>query len=166
MRAPARLFAQATVAVVVVVTVASGPLVGGVSFTDERITAMDVAPGDATVGDVGFPETVVLTYEGDGRYRHEGAPPRVPFDRVSQGDVQVTYGLLVPALNTSRSVTQVVSGPTSDETVVVDFYDFVPGEPVASGRYDGTAYVALVTEGQNELVAKETVPVEVRNGTR
>lgn len=160
-----RVMAHVSVAVVVVVTVASGPLVGSVSFTDERITAMDVAPGEATVGDVAFPEAVTLTYEGDGRYQYEGAPPRVPFERVAGGDVQLTYGLLVPALNISRSVTRIVSGPMTDETVVVEFYSLVPGDPIASGQYEGTVYVALITEGEDELVAKATVPVEVKNGT-
>jgi hypothetical protein len=162
---PTRLTAWATVAIVVLVTASSGPVVGGVSFVDERITAMDVAPGNATVGEISFPERVTLIYEGDGRYRYDAAALRVPFERIRGGDVQLTYGLLVPELNSSRSVTQIVSGPKTDETVAVDFYDYVSADPVRSGTYEGTAYVALISEGEDDLVAKASVPVEVRNGT-
>jgi len=161
----AGLLARTTVALVLLVTVASGPILGSVSFTEERVTAMDVAPGNATVGDIEFPSNVTLARDGAGRYDYSGTPIRVTFERVTGGDVQLTYGLLVPALNLSQSVTRIVSGPTSDETVTVDYYSYVPGESASPGRYEGTAYVSLVTEGENELVARASVPVEVTNGT-
>jgi hypothetical protein len=159
------LLARATVALVLLVTFASGPILGSVSFTEERITAMDVAPGNATVGEIEFPSNVTLASDGPGRYQYSGTPIRVTFDRITGGDVQLTYGLLVPALNLSQSVTEIVSGPTSDETVTVDYYSYVSGESASPGRYEGTAYVGLVAEGENELVAKGSVPVEVTNAT-
>jgi hypothetical protein len=161
----AGLLAGGAVALVVLVTVASGPILGSVSFTEKRVTAMDVAPGNATVGDIDFPSNVTLALDGEGRYAYSGTPIGVTFERITGGDVQLTYGLLVPALNVSQSVTQIVSGPTTDETVTVEYYSYVPGESAGPGRYEGTAYVALVTEGENELVAKTTLPVEVQNAT-
>jgi hypothetical protein len=162
----AGLLARGTVALVLLVTVASGPILGSVSFTEQRVTAMDVAPGNATVGEIDFPTNVTLAADGDGRYRYSGTPIRVTFERITGGDVQLTYGLLVPALNVSQSVTQIVSGPTADETVTVEYYSYVRGERVTPGRYEATAYVSLVEEGENELVARETVSVEVSNATR
>ena len=161
----AGLLARGTVALVFLVMFASGPILGSVSFTEQRVTAMDVAPGNATVGSIDFPSNVTLTADGEGRYRYSGTPTRVTFERITGGDVQLTYGLLVPALNLSQSVTQIVSGPTGDQTVTVEYYSYVPGEPATSGQYEATAYVSLVAEGENELVAKQSVPVEVTNGT-
>jgi hypothetical protein len=162
----AGLLARGVVVLVLVVTFASGPILGSVSFTEPRVTAMDVAPGNATVDSIDFPSNVTLAPDGDGRYRYSGTPIRVSFERITGGDVQLTYGLLVPALNVSQSVTQIVSGPTTDETVTVEYYSYVPGDRAMPGDYEATAYVSLIEEGENELVARQTVPVEVTNGTR
>lgn len=155
-----RAVVAATVAVVIGVTVVSGPLVG-VSLTDERSFAPGSGATNVTVETV--PDTASLTRAnyGSGPYTLRLDPARVRVSAVS-GQPTIAYELAVDGLNHSRtSVTFLDDGYEGRYDLTFSPSTISP-ERVDRERYSGTVRVYVYDERSDRLLVERDVSIEVK----
>ena len=96
------------VAVILLVTVLSGPLIGAVHFTQPNLA--EPSGGNATFGAASLPDAADLSYEGSDGYRLLAPDGEIEIEDISGGDLSLTYRLVVPELNYSVGRTYVING--------------------------------------------------------
>jgi hypothetical protein len=155
-----RVVVAVTVAVILGVTVVSGPLVG-ISLTDDE--AFAPGSGSVTASVESLPETATLTRAnyGSGPYTLRIAATRLHVANVT-GQPTVAYEVAVDGLNHSRT----------SVTFLDDSYDgrydltFAPStlepERVTQQEYNGTVRVYVYDERSDRLLAERNVTIEVQ----
>jgi hypothetical protein len=150
-----------TVALVLGVTVLSGPAIGLVDLTQPRYDMSGLGEGNATVDQIDAPSAVTLErgYQSESYYLLV-PDARTKFASIS-GKPTVAYGVEIPDLGYSRSTTHFLSG---DETGWVEFSlseDTLRNRTVSADRYDGRLTLVLRASDGKTVLHNETVPVEV-----
>jgi hypothetical protein len=151
------------VAVVVITTLASGPLVGAVDLTgDERFDASAIGSGQATVTDVTFPDGATIEAGGFGTdaYYLRVPPANAVVTNVS-GRPMLTYGIAIEELGFTRSSVHFV-GERQAEAIELTISDeaFEP-ERITRSHYDATLTAVLRYDGVDRTVGARNVTVEV-----
>jgi len=156
-----RVLVSLTAALVLTVTVLSGPAIGLADLTQPRYDMSGLGEGNATVDRVEAPSTVTLErgYQSESYYLVV-PPARAHFASLS-GKPTVAYGIEIPELGYSRSTTHFLSG---GETGWVEFSiaeDTLRNRTVSADRYDGQLTLVLRTSGEKTVVHNGSVSVEV-----
>ncbi|PSQ03365.1 hypothetical protein BRC92_07055 [Halobacteriales archaeon QS_4_69_31] len=154
-----RLVVYASVALMVALTVLSGPVVGAVDLTTPVVHGA-VGEGNVTVESVEAPATARI----DRGLQSESYYLKVPDTRVRASSITgkpvVSYRIEIPGLNYTRSTAHFLD---SDDAGVVAFSiaeDTLGSDRVDAERYGGR--IRLVVRGTTEWVVYEgTVTVEV-----
>ncbi|MCY4731531.1 hypothetical protein KY092_13305 [Natronomonas gomsonensis] len=155
-----RAVVAATIAVVIGVSVASGPLVG-LSLTDEQSFAPGSGTANVTVETV--PDTATLTQSnyGSGPYTLRLDPARIRVSTVS-GQPTIAYELAVEGLNHSRtSVTFLDDGYEGRYDLAFSPSTIAP-DRVDETRYDGMVRVYVYDERSDRLLVERNVTIEVK----
>jgi hypothetical protein len=159
---PARAAVALAVGIILALTLASGPLVGAVDFSQERYSTEGLGQGNATVSAVELPSTV--TFE-QGRYGAGAYNLRVPDARIRLEDVRgkptVAYTVEVDELAYSRSTTSFLS-PDSEGwlTLSIDQKPFDPSE-IQNDSYQGRLEIVLRGSGNETLLGAKNVTITV-----
>jgi len=156
-----RVLVYATAAVIVGVTVLSGPAIGLVDLTTPRYDMSGLGEGNATVDEVELPSSVAI----DRGYQSQSYYLTVPDARIHlaaiDGKPTVAYGIDIPALGYSRSTTHFLSDGDTGWASLSLREDTLADDAVDADGYDGTLSLVLRDSGGKTLVANRTVPVEV-----
>lgn len=155
-----RIALYASIAVILTVTVLSGPAVGLVDLTTPRF-GDNIGQGNATVEEVDAPTTARL----DRGFQSESYTLKVPDARIYaaaiDGQPVVSYRISIPEMGYSRSTAHFV-GPEDTGWVELS----ITGDTLAQDRVAGPAYngtISVIVRGTDEHVVYEgNVTVEVR----
>lgn len=116
-----RQWIRIVVGTILLLTVVSGPLVPGVSFTRAQ-EETDFGNGTAQISEVEFAETAViepLRFGGDA-YILDMPPTRIAVDEVS-GNPLVTYKISISSMNTTLIQTYQLSPEDTNQRVQLQF---------------------------------------------
>ncbi|WP_225333984.1 hypothetical protein [Halomicrobium urmianum] len=148
-------------ALIVATALASGPLVGGVDFTQSQATT-GLGEGSATVANATLPADVA--FEG-GRFGTEGyrlsvPPADVEFASIT-GRPVLAYRVVVPALDYARVSSSILS-PDNEGRFAAQFEGgTVDRERIDCDRYDGRLELLLRSGTDERTVATRRVVIEV-----
>jgi hypothetical protein len=157
-----RAAVYATVTLIVVVTVASGPLVGAVTVPEGGVSGPDPGTGNATVSVVSVPDRVTLepgAYDTDVYYLE--VPDAVVDISAATGKPVLTYSLSVPELRSRSSVFFLRAGERGQKKLTMDRLSFDPAA-VDQERYTGELRLVLRGSGGEVTLYSEPVTVDVR----
>lgn len=164
MRELTRVAPTATVLLVVVLSVASGPLVAPIDFTaaDER-NAAGLGSGSLSATVLSVPEEDVRL-ERD-RFGSEVYYLRVPdatvrLDRV-EGQPLIVYKIRIPALGTTRGTTKFLNPDHSGNLTLSVSETSIEADRVDRDRYAGEILIVARTNDDEEVLYQSTVQVEV-----
>ncbi|MBX0321559.1 hypothetical protein EGH21_00810 [Halomicroarcula sp. F13] len=146
--------------VVVVTAVVSGPLVPGVTLTQEHDVAY--GEGNATVAGVQFPDRVTVeraSYGQEGYYL-DIPPATVQFTSLS-GSPTVTYRLSVAELGYSRSTVHFLDDGVGKRFEVTLQADSFGADELSRESYAGTLDVVVDDARSRRVVGQRNVTVEV-----
>jgi hypothetical protein len=152
-----------TVALVLAVTLVSGPLVGAVDFTPDR-EQQSFSPGEGTIEAtvVSVPSTVTLdrgSY-GSGAYYLRVPDATVDIESIS-GQPMLIYKLRIPDLGYARGTTHFVDeSHEGRRTVSLERATIEPGK-IGREQYRGELLILVRTNGEDETNARRNVTVEV-----
>lgn len=160
-----RIAVYATVAVVVAVAVASGPLVGAVDLTRERDDPGDAgSPGEGSV-DVtvlSLPDRATLDR---GAYGAAAYTLRVPDARVRLANVtgqpMVVYKIELRELGYSRGTVHFVTADQAGPFSLELERDSLSPDDVTRDRYEGRLTVLVRADGER-IVERAAITVDVR----
>ncbi|GGN86720.1 hypothetical protein [Haloarcula pellucida] len=156
----ARAVVLGVASVVVVTALVSGPLVPGVSLTQERDVAYGT--GNVTVAEVQFPDRVTIeraSFGQDGYYLTV-PPATVRFSTLS-GSPTMVYRLAIDELGYTRSTVHFLSesvGERYEATIQSDSFD---ENELTNETYHGTVGVVVEDSRSRRVVAERAVTVEV-----
>ncbi|MUV88026.1 hypothetical protein GJ631_16060 [Natronomonas sp. CBA1123] len=155
-----RAVVVATVAIVIGVTVASGPLVG-VSLTDEQSFAPGSGTANVTVETV--PDTATLTRAnyGSGPYTLRLDPARIFVSTVS-GQPTVAYELAVDGLNHTRTSVTFIDESYEGRYDLTFAPSTIAPDRVDRERYNGTVRVYVYDERSDRRLVERNVTIEVK----
>jgi hypothetical protein len=154
-----RVAVYATVAVIVAVTVASGPLVGAVTVPEGGVSGPAPGTGNATVSVVSMPDRVTLepgAYDTDVYYLE--VPDAVVDVSAVTGKPVLTYSLSVPELKSRSSVFFLQPGEQGRTELSMDRLSF---DPAAVDREQYTGELRLVLRGSGGKLTLYSEPVVV-----
>jgi len=156
-----RVLVYATVALVLGVTVLSGPAIGLVDLTQPRYDMSGLGEGNATVDRIDAPSTVTLErgYQSESYYLLV-PDARARFASIS-GKPTVAYGIEIPELGYSRSTTHFLSGGATGWIEFSLAEDTLADGTVSADRYDGRLTLVLRASDGETVLHNETVTVEV-----
>lgn len=153
-----------SVAVIVLVTLASGPLVGAVDFTTEvdRGPSGDTGEGSADVTVLSLPDSATIS---EGRYGSQKSYLRVPDATVDlqnvTGEPLVQYELDIPEMGYSTATTAFLSpGMSGQQTLEITRVAFEPGE-ITRSQYNATLSIALRANGNKTVIQSRAIVIEV-----
>lgn len=153
----------ATIGVMLVVLVVSGPLVGAVDLTPESRSGT-VGDGTATVEVVDDPAADLRVNEGrfgTGVY-YLRIPPAVVDVSAVEGRPRVVYTVTVPALDFQRSESQILhAGTDGRRTISMAPRAFAP-ETVTNESYRAEVLVRVQSFETDRVVYRRNVTVPVR----
>lgn len=153
-----------TVAIVVLVTLVSGPLVGAVDFTDEPDGAT-FAPGsgeiDATV--LSVPERARLEQGsyGSGAYYLRVPAATVDAERIT-GQPMLVYKLRIPALGYTHGTTHFLNGSNAGELSVTLSEGTVDPESIDREQYEGELLLLTRSDAGERTLSRTNVTVDIR----
>ena len=155
-----RAVVAATVAIIIGVSVASGPLVG-LSLTDERSFAPGSGTANVTVETV--PDTATLSQAnyGSGPYTLRLDPARIRVSAVS-GQPTVAYDLAVDELNHTRTSVTFLDESYEGRYDLAFAPSTIAPDRVDGERYDGTVRVYVYDDRGDRLLVERNVTVEVK----
>lgn len=152
------------VALIVAVTVLSGPLVGVVDLTYERGTGLtdEAGSGSVDVAVQSLPDRGTIS---EGRYGSQKFYLRVPDAVVTLSNVTgqplVKYDLDIPGLGLSTGTTAFVTDAAAGrKTLSISQQTFEPDE-LSQDRYDATVSVLVRADGNATVVAERSIVIEV-----
>jgi hypothetical protein len=156
-----RAAVYATAAVIVLVTVASGPLVGAVTVPEGGVSGPAPGTGSATVSVVSMPDRATLEpgQYGTDVYYLEVPDAAVDVSAVT-GQPVLTYSLSVPELKSRSSVFFLRPGEQGRTELSMDRLSFDPGA-VDRERYTGQLRLVLRGSGGETTLYREPVVIEV-----
>lgn len=156
---PERVVLTATVCIIVVVTIVSGPLVG-ISLTSDETFNPGSGSIVATVEDT--PETATLERGSHGSevYYLHGPPIPVQVDQV-RGQPSLTYEIVIPELgHTTASLTFLDKGTKGSIRLEFDPSTIEDDQVVAESYAGKIRVIANDADGERELV-ETNVTIEV-----
>ncbi|WP_276247911.1 hypothetical protein [Haladaptatus sp. YSMS36] len=164
---PERVVASATVLVLLVVTVLSGPLVGAIDLTPAPKESTPEAPIGSGAVDVtvhSIPTDGVALVRG--QYGAESFYLRVPDAQIQVGSVtgqpMVVYKVRIPELGYTHGTTLFLSPEdTGNKSIALQQKALAPGR-VTADEYDAELIVLVRAGGEERELARQPVTVEVR----
>jgi len=155
-----RAFVYGAVALIVGVSVVSGPTVGLVDLTTPRYDTTGLGQGNISVDRVDAPERVELAqgYQSES-YRLEVPDARIRVAAIS-GRPIVAYELAIPALGYDRGTAHFLGDDDGWVTLSLSG-DTLARDRVMQSTYNGTLSVVTRASGTETVVYRERVPVEV-----
>lgn len=151
-----------TVGVILLVTVASGPLVSGYTVPEGGVTGPTPGTGNATVSVLSVPETLTLDRgEYDTGVYYLEVPAAVIDVGAVTGKPVLTYSVGIDSLQTSSSVYFLTPADTGRKRLTVDEEAFDPGE-IDDRRYSGNVRIVLRGDSGSRTVYEGPVTVEVK----
>jgi hypothetical protein len=154
----------AVIALIVGVTLASGPLVGAVDLTHERPEeAFSPGSGSANVTVLSLPERATLTKGkyGAGSYYLEVPDATVRIDSLS-GQPMVVYTLRIRELGYTRSTTHFLeAGMEGSQPLNIERGTLSP-DRIAKNVYAGELLVEVRDDAGERIIETRNVTVEVR----
>lgn len=154
--------AATTAVVVVVVSVASGPLVGAVDLTAEPTAPAPPGVGSADVEVLSVPETIALERAafGGGTFHLDGPPARLSVGAVS-GNPVIEYVVRIPGVGLI-DIHEYHVHETPDRTIGMTFrpMELSPNR-VTGEEYEGTIEIRLQSD-EPAVLYEGPVTVEVR----
>lgn len=165
---PHRIAVYATVAVVVAVAVASGPLVGAVDLTHERTDGGTGPEGslgqgsvDVTVESLPGEATLDRSEYGAAAYTLRVPDARVVLSNVT-GQPMVVYKLKIPAMGYTSGTVHFVTAEHEGAFTLELERDSLAPDGIDRDRYEGTLTVLVRADGER-IVAREPITVVVRD---
>lgn len=155
-----RAVVAVTVALLIGVTVASGPLVG-LSLTDERTFAPGSGTANVTVETAPDTATLTRTNYGSGPYTLRLDPARIRVSAVS-GQPTVAYELAVDGLNHTRTSVTFLDESYEGRYDLAFAPSTISPDRVDGERYDGTVRVYVYDERSDRLLVERNITVEVK----
>lgn len=160
----ARAVVLATVSVVLVVTLLTGPAVGLLTVSSPgTFGGSDLGTGNATISHVTFPDDPTLQA---GRYGTEGYVLRTGDVRVDiahvTGRPMLIYKLEVEGISYTRSSLIVLEPGTTGTRSVQLSRDTLAASAVERDSYPGQLRLVLRGDGPDRVVAAENVTVTVQ----
>ncbi|WP_123537134.1 hypothetical protein [Halosimplex salinum] len=157
----ARVLVYGTAAVILAVTLVSGPAVGFVDLTTPRYDTSGLGEGNATVDRIDAPDSVTL----ERGYQSESYYLTVPDAKIRlaslSGKPTVAYGVDIPAFGYSRSTTHFLSEGTSGWVELSLQSDTLGSDTVTADAYEGTISIVLRDSSGKTVLYEEPVTVEV-----
>ena len=156
-----RAAVYATVAVIVLVTVASGPLVGAVTVPEGGVSGPDPGTGAATVSVVSVPDRATLEpgeYDTDVSYLE--VPDAVVDVSAVTGTPVLTYSLSVPELKSRSSVFFLKPGAEGRMELSMDRLSFDP-DTVDREQYTGRLRLVMRGADGEQTLYERPIVVEV-----
>jgi len=156
-----RAAVYAVVAVIVLVTVASGPLVGAVTVPEGGVSGPAPGTGTATVSVVSVPDRATLepgAYDTDVSYLE--VPDAVVDVSGVTGKPVLTYSLSVPELRSRSSVFFLEPGAEGRTELSMDRLSFDPGA-VDRERYTGQLRLVMRGSGGERTLYEGPIVIEV-----
>jgi len=155
------LFVYATVTLIVVVSVVSGPAMGLVDLTSPRSDTAGLGQGNATVDEVDAPDRVRI----DRGFQSESYRLEVPDARVHLAAVTgrpiLNYRIEIPALGYTRTSSHFLDSD-SDGWTTLTLADATLSESAVSGtRHEGQLSIVVQSNGTGSTVYNRSVVVEV-----
>lgn len=150
-----------TVALILAVTLLSGPVAGVLDLTTPRVDASGAGEGTASIDEVDAPTTATF----DRGYRSESYYLKVPDARVHVAEVTgrplLAYRLDVHAMNYSRTTTHFLE-PGDDGWIALSISrDTFAGDGVTREGYEGSLSIAVRGSGEETVVYSEEIAIEV-----
>lgn len=160
---PARAFAVAVVATILVVTLASGPLVGAVDLTTAEEDPVIPGSGTLNLTVVSVPDTATLDRNafGAATYQLTVGDATVDVHHVT-GNPIVRYKLKIPAMGYTRVTTTFLDADDVGRlTIAFESTALAPAQ-VDRDRYAGELQLATFDDGGTTTHVERNVTVEVR----
>lgn len=156
-----RALVYATVAIVLGVSLLSGPAIGLVDLTTPRYDMSGLGEGNATVDAVETQSTVTLErgYQSESYYLTV-PDARIHFSTLS-GKPTVAYGIEIPELGYSRSTTHFMTAGQSGWVTISLREDTFADDEVTESGYDGRLTIVLRDSSGKTLVENKSVRIEV-----
>jgi len=156
-----RVFVYGAVALVVGVTVLSGPAIGLVDLTSPRFDTAGLGQGSATVDRVDAPDSATIDRGFQSKsYRLEVPEARARVTGV-EGKPVLVYRIHVPGLGFTRASNYFLDGDSEGWTTLSLDGSPIEPEAVSTDRYTATLSVVLRTTDGESVVYNESIPVEV-----
>lgn len=153
-----------TVALLLAVTLLSGPLVGAVDLTPDR-EEREFAPGAGTVeaSVVSVPSNATLDRGAYGSGAYYLRVPEATVDVAAvTGQPMLVYKLRIPELGYVRGTTHFLDeSSTGRRTIALDEATLAP-EEIDRDRYRGELLVLTRTDSGDRTISRTNVTVEVR----
>jgi hypothetical protein len=150
-----------TVAVILVATLISGPLVVAVDFTPERSGLGGIGQGTLTVENVTLPSEATLDRGFQSENYYLKAPDARLVGAAVTGRPIVEYKLEIPALNFTRATTSFLdAGANGTVELSLTQISFGPDD-VSQSRYDGTVRLVARYDGTEQVLGERPITVEV-----
>lgn len=150
-----------TVAVIVGLTVVSGPLVGAVDFTRDRTDLAGLGTGNVSVDRVSAPESVELGRAYQSESYHLEVPDATINVTAISGRPVVAYRVEIPALGYARSTSHFLDESRTGSVRLSIERDRIVPDRVDDRRYDGTLSVVARYNDTERVLYRDPVPVEV-----
>lgn len=159
-----RVLSAVAVSVILGVTLLSGPAVGVLDLTRERVDTTGIGQGNVTVDAVDAPDTAAL----DRAVASESYYLEVPAARVHIASVSgrptLSYRVEIHELGYTRGSTHFLDADDADDdgwiAVSLERSTF-SGDRITESAYDGTLSVVLRYNDTERVVYEEPVTVEV-----
>jgi len=150
------------VAVIVLATLVSGPLVGAVDFTGESDGSFSPGEGNATVSVLETPARAEIRKSsyGAGTYRLDVPDSVVDLQSVS-GTPVLVYKLRIPEIGHTRGTTHFLDSSQSGRTNVTIERGSIDPDEIDESRYDGELVLLLRATGGERTLFRGNVTVEV-----
>jgi hypothetical protein len=159
-----RALAAGTVAVVLAVTLVSGPLVGAVDLTEARDddTSGELGFGSVEATIVSLPDDprLVKGQYGSGAYYLRVGPATVDVSNV-EGRPMLVYKLRIPELGYARGTTTFLDGGMSGSQRFSIDEAAVSPEKVTREAYDGELVVLVRSGNESRVIERRPVTVTV-----
>jgi len=157
----ARAAVLATVAVIALTTLVSGPLVGAVDLTTERYDATGLGQGNATVSAVEAPETARLdSGVGAAEFYLKVPDATVTFESIT-GKPTVSYKISIDELGYSRGTTHFFAESDVGLATLSIAQDSFARSEITAESYDGQLSITLRGNGTKQVLYDEPITVEV-----
>lgn len=158
-----------TAGVIILIVVASGPIIGGPDFTSDQTatptpdSAFAPGTGAATITVVSVPKTAVLDRGdyGAGTYQLRVPDATVRVNRI-RGQPLIVYKLKIPALSYTRSTTHFFSRKTTDEQILSIESANIEPDRIDQDQYEGELRIIRRIDNDDTYLYRGNVTIRVR----